>query len=40
MTVSELTAAIRSSAPGDTVALTIRRGGGTATVEVTLGETG
>ena len=39
-TSTELTAAIRSSAPGDTVALTIRRGGGTATVEVTLGETG
>ncbi|GAA3185781.1 hypothetical protein GCM10010531_44990 [Blastococcus jejuensis] len=39
-TSTELTAAIRSSAPGDTVALTIRRGGGTTTVEVTLGETG
>jgi putative serine protease PepD len=34
---TELTAAIRSSAPGDTVRLTVERGGQTTTVEVTLG---
>ncbi|GAB3316894.1 hypothetical protein GCM10027451_34190 [Geodermatophilus aquaeductus] len=34
---TELTAAIRSSAPGDTVQLTVQRGGRTTTVEVTLG---
>lgn len=34
---TELTAAIRSSAPGDTVELTVERGGRTTTVEVTLG---
>ncbi|PWW21542.1 putative serine protease PepD [Geodermatophilus normandii] len=34
---TELTAAIRSSAPGDTVQLTVERGGQTTTVEVTLG---
>jgi putative serine protease PepD len=36
---TELTAAVRSYAPGDKVALTVRRGDRTATVEVTLGET-
>jgi S1-C subfamily serine protease len=39
-TSTELTAAIRSQAPGATVELTVRRGAGTRTVEVTLGETG
>jgi S1-C subfamily serine protease len=39
-TSAELTAAVRSSAPGDTVSLTVRRGEDTATVEVTLGEAG
>ncbi|SFT37063.1 putative serine protease PepD [Geodermatophilus amargosae] len=34
---TELTAAIRGSAPGDTVRLTVERGGQTTTVEVTLG---
>ncbi|MGY1795914.1 S1C family serine protease [Geodermatophilus sp. SYSU D00525] len=36
-TSTELTAAIRDSAPGDQVELTVQRGGGTTTVEVTLG---
>ena len=36
---TELTAAVRSSAPGDEVTLTVRRDGDTATVDVTLGET-
>ena len=36
-TSTELTAAVRSAAPGDDVALTVRRGGTTTTVEVTLG---
>ncbi len=35
---AELTAAVRSAAPGDTVSLTVLRDGETATVEVTLGE--
>jgi putative serine protease PepD len=35
---AELTAAVRSAAPGDTVSLTVLRDGKTATVEVTLGE--
>jgi S1-C subfamily serine protease len=39
-TSTELTAAVRSWAPGDTVSLTVRRGDRTATVEVTLGEAG
>jgi len=38
-TSTELTAAVRSSAPGDQVTLTVRRDGDTATVDVTLGET-
>jgi S1-C subfamily serine protease len=38
-TSTELTAAVRSHSPGDTVTLTIRRGGDTRTVEVTLGST-
>jgi putative serine protease PepD len=38
-TSTELTAAVRSQSPGDTVTLTIRRGGDTRTVEVTLGST-
>ncbi|CCG01566.1 trypsin-like peptidase domain-containing protein [Blastococcus saxobsidens] len=38
-TSTELTAAIRSQAPGNTVELTVRRGSGTRTVEVTLGTT-
>ncbi|WP_369258548.1 S1C family serine protease [Geodermatophilus amargosae] len=37
---TELTAAIRSSAPGDTVELSVERGGRTSTVEVTLGGSG
>ncbi len=37
---TELTAAVRSSAPGDKVSLTVRRNDETATVEVTLGEAG
>ncbi len=37
-TSTELTAAVRSSAPGDEVELTVRRGSGTDTVPVTLGE--
>jgi putative serine protease PepD len=36
---TELTAAVRSSDPGSTVTLTIRRGGSTQTVDVTLGTT-
>ena len=36
-TSTELTAAVRSAAPGDTVTLTVLRGGETTTVEVTLG---
>ncbi|MGY1783090.1 S1C family serine protease [Geodermatophilus sp. SYSU D01036] len=36
-TSTELTAAIRSSAPGAQVQLTVQRSGGTSTVEVTLG---
>jgi putative serine protease PepD len=36
-TSTELTAAVRSQSPGDTVTLTVRRGGDTRTVEVTLG---
>jgi S1-C subfamily serine protease len=39
-TSTELTAAIRSQAPGEEVTLTVRRGDRTATVEVTLGSTG
>jgi S1-C subfamily serine protease len=39
-TSTELTAAIRSQAPGEEVELTVRRRGGTETVEVTLGSTG
>ncbi|MGY1834038.1 S1C family serine protease [Blastococcus sp. SYSU DS0510] len=38
-TSTELTAAIRSKAPGETVELTVRRGSADVTVEVTLGET-
>ena len=36
---TELTAAVRSRQPGDTVSLTVRRNGDTQTVEVTLGST-
>ncbi|WP_448642297.1 S1C family serine protease [Geodermatophilus sp. URMC 63] len=36
-TSTELTAAVRSAAPGSKVTLTVRRGGQTTTVEVTLG---
>jgi putative serine protease PepD len=36
-TSTELTAAVRSKAPGDKVTLTVRRGNDTRTVEVTLG---
>jgi S1-C subfamily serine protease len=36
---TELTAAVRSRQPGDTVTLTVRRGGGTESVDVTLGST-
>jgi S1-C subfamily serine protease len=39
-TSAELTAAIRSQAPGEDVELTVRRRSGTETVEVTLGSTG
>lgn len=39
-TSTELTAAVRSEAPGATVELTVRRGGDQRTVEVTLGSTG
>jgi putative serine protease PepD len=38
-TATELTAAVRSQAPGEKVALTVRRGAGAQTVEVTLGST-
>ena len=38
-TSTELTAAVRSLAPGETVELTVRRGSGSDVVEVTLGET-
>ncbi|WP_308010433.1 trypsin-like peptidase domain-containing protein [Blastococcus sp. LR1] len=38
-TSTELTAAVRSLAPGESVELTVRRGSGSSTVEVTLGET-
>ncbi|MGY1724625.1 S1C family serine protease [Blastococcus sp. SYSU DS0533] len=38
-TSTELTAAIRSRTPGETVELTVRRGADTRTIEVTLGET-
>jgi S1-C subfamily serine protease len=38
-TSTELTAAVRSQAPGEKVQLTIRRGDQTSTVEVTLGST-
>ncbi len=36
-TSTELTAAVRSAAPGDRVTLTVRRGDATSTVDVTLG---
>ena len=36
-TSTELTAAVRSASPGDKVTLTVRRGGSTDTVDVTLG---
>jgi S1-C subfamily serine protease len=39
-TSTELTAAVRSQAPGEEVTLTVRRGGETRSVEVTLGSTG
>jgi putative serine protease PepD len=39
-TSTELTAAVRSQAPGEEVTLTVRRGGESRTVEVTLGTTG
>ncbi|WP_309229434.1 MULTISPECIES: trypsin-like peptidase domain-containing protein [unclassified Blastococcus] len=39
-TSTELTAAVRSEAPGSKVELTVRRDGGDRTVEVTLGTTG
>jgi S1-C subfamily serine protease len=39
-TSTELTAAVRSHAPGDTVTLTLRRGDASESVEVTLGSTG
>ncbi|TFV71552.1 PDZ domain-containing protein [Blastococcus sp. CT_GayMR20] len=38
-TSTELTAAVRSNAPGDEVGLTVRRGADTRTAEVTLGST-
>jgi putative serine protease PepD len=38
-TSTELTAAVRSQAPGEEVTLTVRSGGDTRTVEVTLGST-
>ncbi|MDT0275838.1 S1C family serine protease [Blastococcus goldschmidtiae] len=37
---TELTAAVRSEAPGATAELTVRRGNGERTIEVTLGSTG
>jgi S1-C subfamily serine protease len=39
-TSTELTAAVRSQAPGEEVTLTVRRGDETQTVELTLGSTG
>ena len=39
-TSTELTAAVRNEAPGETVELTVRRGDQTRTAEVTLGSTG
>jgi putative serine protease PepD len=39
-TSAELTAAVRSFAPGDKVTLTVLRGGDSTSVEVTLGEAG
>ncbi len=39
-TSTELTAAVRSQAPGETVSLTVRRGDQTRTADVTLGSTG
>ena len=39
-TSTELTAAVRSKAPGDKVTLTIRRGSDTKKVDVTLGSAG
>jgi putative serine protease PepD len=39
-TSTELTAAVRSQAPGETVELTVRRGEQTRTAEITLGSTG
>jgi putative serine protease PepD len=39
-TSTELTAAVRSKAPGDTVTLTVRRGSDTSTADVTLGSAG
>jgi putative serine protease PepD len=39
-TSTELTAAVRSKAPGDKVTLTVRRGNDTRTAEVTLGSAG
>jgi putative serine protease PepD len=39
-TSTELTAAVRSQAPGEEVTLTVRRGDETRTVELTLGSTG
>jgi putative serine protease PepD len=39
-TSTELTAAVRSQAPGEEVTLTVRRGGESRTVDVTLGSTG
>ena len=38
-TSTELTAAVRSEAPGDKITLTVRSGNDTRTVEVTLGST-
>jgi putative serine protease PepD len=38
-TSTELTAAVRSAAPGDEVTLTVRRGQDTQQVDVTLGAT-
>jgi putative serine protease PepD len=38
-TSTELTAAVRSKAPGDTVTMTVKRGNATSTAEVTLGST-
>jgi len=38
-TSTELTAAVRSAAPGDEVTLTVRRGQQTEQVDVTLGAT-